>query len=291
MCSPRRCTEAVEAQEGTLAWLQVLPDHAGVRLARGFPFPPLDTEDTGEEPLPTDALPLWAMYDATQALCWREVGRADDWLAIFEGLTARGPRRAETRLERFLLVRTANYLLGRLGRADDAAALAGRIEALAAEGPDDALSARLRAEAHVARLQAWEQGDGAPEDVSRAARELADRVDDYLRRFGEGDPEHRRIAGMLADNGAWPLFRRRDHALAIPLLRRGVEATPSSPHPYLWLSACLWATGAARADVLPLLRAAADRTPGRDVRGPLTRLPEFAALVQDPEFLAAATGR
>src|SRR5262249_29250665 len=79
-----RWPEVVARQQDFLKWAkEVFPDHPP-SLARDIPFEPVGGQE--EETLSQDSLLFWVMGDATQAEAWMHLGKADEWLGIFETL-------------------------------------------------------------------------------------------------------------------------------------------------------------------------------------------------------------
>lgn len=242
---------------------------------------------------------FWVMHDATQALSWAALGKADEWLAAVKELFASGRATADNREARFNCLRTGAAILARAGRTEEALEMAAAVGALSAEDPRWERAFEMGTEAATLRINAYQQG-GRAEDVRRAGREATHVLTEHVARLGGAsglaDPALRRRLATAAHNTAAPLYRARQYDLAVPLFRLALAleqgaASPLSAWPHAWLAASLWATARDRAAVLALLRAAAARFQGTGGRPWQTfrAYPEFGDVADDPEFAAAAT--
>lgn len=237
---------------------------------------------------------LWVMSDGTQALAWQEHGLRDEWLAIFTDVMARVAPSAGNRLDRFYYLRTAGHLLINFGqrqddlRVDEALRIAGRMRDLAGEDPSWDRAFDIRMQSYVLEIAVY-HAQGAAAQVRRVGQEAAAALADR-RRGGAVMPaaEQERLA-VLYDNLAGTLYHARQYDLAIPLFRASIALESPAPHARIWLAAALRATGGGRAEIVELLREAAQRwySPRRPwdyVRG----LPEFQDAGDDPDFALAA---
>lgn len=244
----RRCHEAVETQKRFLAWAR--------------------------QHLPQDRL-WWVVYDGTQALCWAEDGKADEWLAISEGLLKDILPTPENRYDRYYLLRSAGDLLNYhlLKRTDNCLQIAGRMHELCDEDPSWDRRVEVHSQAYALEVGAYQN----LQDVVGLRRAgLAGTA--LLQECKTGHPH----LNVMCNNLAWPLYRAKQYDLSIPLHRRAMELGTSSEHTYLWLAAALWATTRDRAQALSILKQGMPRCRGNWYK--LEGLPEFQDVVDDPEF-------
>ena len=203
----RLCDEAVAEQEVFVAWARACLDR--------------------------DLL-LWVVGDLSQAYCWLETDRGNEWLAMTDELLANTPASAANRLDRFHLLRTRGHMLASLGRCDAARLAAERIAALVLEDPEWREAARMELERSILVVHIL----GMEGDVA-ALRDVGQRAAQTLR----ASPLSEQSLATLNHNLASALYRAGQYDLATPLFARALSLGVGSPHCRLWLAACLSATG------------------------------------------------
>lgn len=253
----RRCDDAVQAHNEFLNW--------------------------AKSALSPERLP-WVMEDATQALCWLETGKVDEWLAIFRNIVADSPPSHANRLDRFLYARTAAVLLTRLERLDEAFELTEQMFSIADEDREwePQYLYWVTGESLIRRAEIQlRQGDvSAALSIADELRTLFDSV--------EADPSSeesvlKRIRS-LEHNLAAVFYRARIYDIAIPLFERAIAAGVISGMAYLWLAASLRATNEQDDRVFDLLRKAAAGIGPRMCLDKFMETPEFRSVSQQPEF-------
>jgi tetratricopeptide (TPR) repeat protein len=248
----RRCPEAVAAQRSFFEWAR---------------------ERFGPDRL------LQVMSDATQALCWREIGAAEDWFRHVEAITAASRPTAANRLERFYCARTAANLLLSIGAHERALEVIATIDALATE--DRSWSDRwwIEIEGRIAGLNILAAME-SPELLPAAGM-----VTEEIRANEHVDSTHagRERLRTLYHSAAAALYFARRYAAAIPLFERAIALGTLSPHSYAWLAACRYMTGTPPTQLTPLIDEAAVRWQGATREGILRSTPELRALATSEE--------
>jgi len=244
----RRCNEAVEAQKAFLAW--------------------------AHKHLPQNRL-LWVMYDSTQAFCWLEVGKADEWLSVFNDFMESVQVAPENRYDRFFLLRTAGELLNRKqsSRADKPLQVAKKMHDLCNEDASWDRCVEVQLEAYAIETHAYQ----LLQDIT-ALRHAGLEGTALIQQCRTDYPR----LNVMCNNLAGPLYRAGQYDLSIPLHQRAIELGTTSEHAYLWLAAALWATTKDRSQVLPILRQGGPRCRGDWYK--LEGVAEFHDVVADIEF-------
>lgn len=282
----RRCEEAVSSQRQFLHWARDVFPRTPPALGRDFPFDPV--VGTAEPMLSVDSLFLWLMGDATQAECWKEMGRGDEWLGLFHEVLHATPATPDNRFRRFNFLRSGVDMSRWLGRFAEALFLADRIGAIGDEEVDWQEGTRWRVEGNLAELRVHvETGDAR--SVRQSGEDLTALISEFERRLAPLNDAHMKRLRGFCHNAALPLRGAGQYDLAIPLLERAVALGMRSPWTYLSLAAALWATTQNRERVLELLREAASLFPVQDMWSDKSRPAEFDGVADDPEFRAAAT--
>lgn len=273
----RQCEESVRSQQDYLEWAKrILPQPAWMLPPR-WPFGDDGTRSRTDAPA-DDCLLIRVMYDATQALCWDAVGKADDWLRIFNDVMASTPATPGNRPDRRYFLRTAGVLLKKARRPQESLQIAERLHALIAEDPTwDEL---LEVEIDVKCLQIEAYSD--LQQVSELRRIGAEATALLEDRHRERASASQQIQQMLYHNTATALYMARQYDLAIPLFRRAMELENLDTYTCLWLAASLWATTRNQAEVMPLLERALSLRMGDKL--PLQKAPEFQEVAENAEF-------
>lgn len=253
----RRCLELLEQQRRLVQWaLETLPAEHCLAL----------------------------MNDATQALCWLRVQQQEAWFALFADLMARVQPDAHNREDRFLSLRTALLLTLQAKGANQAERAHALLEALyhllqeepGWEPADDFL---LETQAmHLEVLQALGETAALRQRGQAATRQ----VNAWIRKLNQPSLAQRRQLRRLCHNLAASLYAAQQYDLAIPLLQQAIAYGSTTPHSYLWLAACLWATHKNRAEVMALLEQAQAHDASGTLAQQIRRLPELEDLHPGP---------
>lgn len=282
----RRCEEAVNTQKAYLDWARQLLPSPGWRLPAEWPFDIGHDWRPYRKEVPADECLLFRiMYDGTQARCWIEVSRSDEWLDIYRALIGEVPPTDHNRVERRYLIRTACVVLSYSGRPAEALKEAGELDRLAREKAHWEEAAETAFDARAAEIEAYRMLDDMP-GLRRAAQIVTSGLERQYERLAELKKDEVRALWGLYHNTAAPIYRARQYDLAIPLFRRAIELGIPSNYAYLWLAASIWATERDRTQVLSLLKqGVAYSRFGRH-----RTAAEFEDVMDDPEFQAAFTG-
>jgi tetratricopeptide (TPR) repeat protein len=231
---------------------------------------------------------LFVMYDGTQASCWEQNERGEEWLQIVQALLQQVEAHEANRMDRFYCLRTAAYVCLSLEQTSYAQEFIQAVAALADEDLSWAGNLRCRTEASILLIKLASDAN----DVQRIravgeeiTHELTSKQPHEITTSIEAIRQYR----MLCHNTAAPLYRAKQYDLAIPLFEQAIRYGAMPYDPYLWLAASLWATTHQTEKVFVLLRQAAQRySDGEDPWQKFRRLPEFAAVRDDPSFQHAA---
>lgn len=287
----RRCEEAVNSQKEYLDWGRRQLPAPDWQLPAEWPF------DFGHnwrpyrnEVLADECLLFRIMYDGTQARCWIEVSRSDEWLGIYRELIDEVPPTDQNRVERRYLIRTACTVLNYSGSPDKALREVEALDRLSREKKHWEEAMETEFDARYVEIEAYRMLDDMP-GLRRVARCVTSRLEQqYARRAALKKEEVRALWGLY-HNTAAPIYRARQYDLAIPLFRRAIELGIPSHYAYLWLAASIWANERDRTQVLSLLRQGVVYS--RFGRHGTTRqgiAAEFEDVVDDPEFRAVLIG-
>lgn len=255
----RRCQELIEQQRLLLLWgLATLPAEHCLAL----------------------------LNDATQALCWLRLGQQEAWLCWCTKLLARVQPADHNREDRFLLMRTALLLTMEAQgaeRAKQAQTWLASLYHLLQENPDWEHADDLLLETQAIHLEALEALQ-----ESTSVREIGEAATQHLRarisHLSQPSLAQRRNLRRLCHNLGASLYAARYYDLAIPFLQQAVAYGSTTPHSYLWLAACLWATTRDQDQVLALLSQAQDRDASGSILQQVHLLPAFEGLHLDPQF-------
>ncbi len=287
----RRCEEAVETQKAFLDWGRRQLPAPDWQLPAEWPFDFGHNWRPYRKDAPADECLLFRiMYDGTQARCWIEVSRSDEWLGICRELMNEVPPTDHNRVERRYYIRTACAVLNNSGRPAEALNEAEALDRLSREKKHWEEAAETELDAWAVEIEAHRMLDDMP-GLRRVARIVTSQLEQQYERRAALNKEEVRALWGLYHNTAVPIYRARQYDLAIPLFRRAIELGIPSNHAYLWLAASIWATERDRTRVLSLLRQGVVYS--RFGRHGTTRqgiAPEFEDVVDDPEFRAVLIG-
>lgn len=278
-----RCEDVVALQRDLYSWAKACPA-GSLRIASDSPFLPLD--DPGAEdrdPLAPESVSLWTMGNGTMAQCWKNAGRADEWLHLFQSIMEEAPKTPRNRFRRFNMLRTGVAMLGWLNRPGEAREITERIAALAEEEETWEEAQRWQIEALYLRACIG-SSTGDFEEARSAGLEAIARIEELERRLSPLTDEQEGRLRSYCHNVGSPLVGARHYDLALPLFQRVVRDGRGSEWAYLRLAACLWAAGGDRDEARAMLKQAACRHAGGKLLEEIIALPEFAPFVHDPEF-------
>ncbi|MBC8104260.1 MAG: sigma-70 family RNA polymerase sigma factor [Cytophagales bacterium] len=285
-----RWEETVAEQDSMYLWAAAAFPQMPPRLSREQPFLPIETADSATEIYPQNTLLLW-VHDIPDAPDhWVNVGRADEWLRRFDEILGGTPATHENRQQRYYFLRTALRILFRLGRAEEAEKLLVRVEALADEETDPLAVFHWRGHAiYLRMIQAKGDAEALRQVGNRAAVLLS--LYEQALKSGETSPETTTRFFILRDNIASVAADHGLYTLAVPLLTSLIVSGNGSPWNCVRLAQCVWTTTHNRADTLRLIRQGALRIDRENLWDWAKALPAFAAVAEDPEFIAAASYR
>ncbi len=238
----RRCEEAVKTQKEYLDWgRQILPS-PDWWLPAEWPFDFGHDWRPYRKEVPADECLLFRiMYDGTQARCWIEVARSDEWLHIYRELTREVPPTTHNQVERRYYIRTACVVLNYSGRPTEALKEAEALDRLSREEKFWEEAAETEFDARAVEIEAYRILDDIP-NLRRVAQIVTSRLEQQYEHRAELKREEVSVLWGLYHNTAAPIYRARQYDLAIPLFRRAIELGIPSSHSYLWLAASIWAT-------------------------------------------------
>ena len=282
----RRCQEAVDTQKTYLDWGRQMLPAPDWRLPAEWPFDFGHDWRPYRKEVPADECLLFRiMYDGTQARCWIDVSRSDEWLEIYRELMGEVPPTDHNRVERRYYIRTACTVLNYSGRPAEALQEAGVLDRLSREKKHWEEAEETAFDARAVEIEAYRMLDDMP-SLRKAARIATSGLERQYERRAKLTKDEVRALWGLYHNTAAPIYRARQYDLAIPLFSRAIELGIPSNHAYLWLAASIWATDRDRNRALSLLRrGVAYSRFGR--HGTAT---EFEDVMDDPEFQAAMAG-
>jgi hypothetical protein len=286
----------VEKQRAFVAWAREhLPGDPPIRLAdpgcaNCRPLKEGEEMDTGgfagRGRLPTDGIWPWLANTTEVALCFRERGLQEEWAATVRSLVNLSGRARETRLYRFWALRNLVYMYVRKETPEQALRAAEDIRLLHDEEPGDWEAPRWSIEAVYLQMVACAEA-GQDAAVRERGEEATRLLEEWAGHIDQSIAGHRLSLHILFDNVASALADRGCYDLALRLFPHVLAEGRGSEWAHIRYAACLWATTGDREPVLDLLRRAAARTLDDDIISYFKTIPSFAAVKDDPEFLAA----
>jgi tetratricopeptide (TPR) repeat protein len=281
----RRCEEAVETHKDYLAWTRRILPCPDWWLSPDWPWDFDHAWRQSRKNTPVDECLLFRiMYDGTQARCWIEIGKSDEWLQIFHELMCEVASTPCNRVDRRYYLRTATSVLSLSQRPHDAIQMAKKLDELSQEDSNWEEAFEIQIDARCMEVEAYSFLDDVP-----AIRQIAHSVTDLLEKQFQALPKltsaEIKVLRSLYHNFAAPLYRVEQYDLAMPLFRRAIELRIPSEYSYLWLAASIWATKRDRAEVLSLLKTGVFYS--RFGQYSLSKAPEFKDVASDPEFAEA----
>ena len=282
----RRCEDAVNSQKAYLDWGRQKLPAPGWRLPAEWPFNFGHDWRPYRKEVPADECLLFRiMYDGTQARCWIEVSRSDEWLQIYRELSSEVPPTDHNRVERRYYIRTACSVLNYSGRPAEALKEVEALDRLTQDKNYWEEAAETEFDARAVEIEAYRMLNDIP-SLRRVARIVTSRLEQQYRRRAELKREELRALWGLYHNTAAPIYFARQYDLAIPLFNRAIELGIPSNYAYLWLAASIWATDGDRTQVLSLLRQGVVYS--RFGRHGIAV--EFEDVLDDPEFKGVLIG-
>lgn len=235
---------------------------------------------------------LWAMYDGTQAVCWRLAGCGDVWLRIFEEIYPAAEPTSQNRYSRFIYLRTAAHAYLETGHPEQALKLAQEIHDLSLEDAAWNHNLKMVSESCSIKIHTYFK-QGELEKSLAICKEFQEHLNTLERAVSEGDTSRlSQIAGAYNNIGG-ALFFADQYERSIPFMERGVTlgggVNPEACQnewTYLRLAAAVWATTQNRELTCDWLRKGAAVCQGDSLR--LSAYPALAEVANDPEIIAAS---
>lgn len=233
---------------------------------------------------------LWAMYDGTQAVCWRLAGYGDAWLRIFEEVYPAAEPTSENRYSRFIYLRTAAMAYLETGHHEQALRLAQEIHNLGLEDAAWDHALKMTAEACASKIYIhfkW----GKLERSHAICKEFVEYLNKLESTVSEGDlPRLIQLSGAYENVGS-ALFFAGQYEQSIPLMERAISLSGSTDlniceWACMRLAAAIWATTKNRELACDWLRKGAAVCLGDGLK--LSAYPALAEVANDPEFIAAS---
>jgi hypothetical protein len=208
-------------------------------------------------------------------------------MRLADAALVRAGRTPANRLNRFHLLRSIGMLyLAPAGRLDDAEKTIARIAEIADEETDPVAAERWRLEERTTLMahHAVQHNDAR---VRAIGEEVSARLTTLERHFTNAGTRSPWWLRTFQHNAACSLAGARAYDLAVLLFDKVLADGRANGYAYLRLASAVWAETRNRARTLDLLREASARE-DRDMLPLLRDLPEFAGVLDDPEFRAAA---
>ena len=237
----RRCNDAVTQQENYLKWA------ISSNLASEYI--------------------LEVMNDGTQALCWLQLNRLDDWINIFNQLIDNTEPSQENRLARFYYFRTAARIFSTATRyklAEDAIA---KLKNLLLENINWENKTWVEIEIVAVELNLLE----AEGDIERAIQ-LTAKIKEQIETIEKLKLANPTKISTLWHNNAAPLFRMGLYLEAELMFRRAIALNPQNWCSLVFLAACLTKIDKYSEESTQLLIKAGSLTNQRDYEALLSRI-------------------
>ena len=229
----RRCNDAVAQQEYYLKWAISSQ---------------LDSQ-----------LILEVMNDGTQALCWLQLNRLDDWINIFERLIDYTKPNQNNRLGRFYYFRTAARIFSTATRYELAEEAISKLNDLLLEDVNWSQKTWVEIEITAVELNLLE----AKGDITKAFQ-VAAKIKEQIEILEELRLINRRKISTLWHNNAAPLFRMGLYLEAELMFRKAIAINPQNWCSLVFLAGCLIKTDKCSEESNRLLAKAASLTNKRD---------------------------
>jgi tetratricopeptide (TPR) repeat protein len=229
----RRCGDAVTQQENYLKWA------ISSNLASQFI--------------------LEVMNDGTQASCWLQLNRLDDWINIFNQLIDNTKPSQENRLARFYYFRTAARIFSTATRYELAENSISQLKNLILEDINWENKTWVEIEIAAVELNLLE----AKDDIDRACQ-VAGKVKEQIESIEKLQLANPIKISTLWHNNAAPLFRMGLYSEAELMFRRAIASNPQNWCSLVFLAACLTKIGKYPEESDKLLAKAASLTNQRD---------------------------
>ena len=204
----RRCSDAVAQQENYLKW--AISSNLASQLI------------------------LEVMNDGTQALCWLQLNRLDDWISIFNQLIDNTKPSQEDRLARFYYFRTAAGIFSTATRYELAEDAISKLKNLLLEDINWEQKTWVEIEIAAVELNLLE----AKNDINQALQVTAKVKEqiDTIERLQLAKPTK---ISTLWHNNAAPLFRMGLYLEAELMFRRAIALNPQNWYSLVFLAGCL----------------------------------------------------
>ena len=235
----RRCKEAVIQQENYLNWATNCN---------------LDSQQI-----------LKVMNDGTQALCWLQINRLDDWINIFNTLISKTKPTQENRLARFYYLRTAARIFITATKYELAENTINKLNNLALEDINWKSKAWVELEITAVELNLLTAKSDIKEAIIVAAK-----VKKQIETIEKLQLTNPLKISTLWHNNAAPLFRIGLYREAEIMFRKAIAANPQNWSSLVFLAGCLQKMGKSSEESQQLLIHAASLTNKTDYEALLT---------------------
>jgi hypothetical protein len=232
-------------------------------------------------------LPIWVL--GIPATVWRDAGRGDEWLRLAESALARAGKTPANRLKRFHLLRTmAELYLAPVGHLSEARATIAKIAEIADEETDPIAAERWRLEERTTLMHhlAGQKDYADNGAVLAIGQDVVPRLGSLERHFAAAGEPAPWWLKTFQHNAACSLAGAKAYDLANQLFEKVIASGRAIGYAYLRFASVVWATTRDRERTVGLLREAAARD-SRDILPLVRDLPEFADVLEEPEFVAA----
>lgn len=210
---------------------------------------------------------LEVMNDGTQALCWLQLNRLDEWIDIFNRLISNTKPCQGNRLARFYYFRTAARIFSTATRYELAQNAIAVMKNLLLEDANWEQKTWVEMEIAAAELNLLEAKGNADR-----ARQLAARIKEQIESIEKLQLTNKTKISTLWHNNAAPLFRLGLYSEAESMFRRAIALNPRNWCALVFLASCLTKLNKNRQESDKLLVKAASLTNQRDYESLLARV-------------------
>jgi tetratricopeptide (TPR) repeat protein len=210
---------------------------------------------------------LGVMNDGTQALCWLQINRLDDWIDIFNQLTNNIKPNQENRLAYFYYLRTAARIFSTATKYELAEDAIAKLKKLVLSDVNWEQKTWIEIEIVAVELNLLE----AKRDINKAlvvATKVKEQIE-TIERLQLANPQK---ISTLWHNNAAPLFRLGLYSEAELMFRRAIALNPQNWCALAFLAVCLTKIGKKREESAKLLAKAASITNHSDYEALLARI-------------------